>query len=492
MKEAALIFPHQLFEDNPVLKPGKVVYLTEEFLFFQQYRFHKQKITFHRASMQFYRTHLKERKFEVKYINAHSELSDVRALLPHLAKSGISVLHCIDPVDDWLEKRIKSSAQKYGLKIIEYDSPLFLNTRDDVTRYVENQKNLRQTAFYIEQRKKRKILLDAEGRPAGGKWSYDSENRLKYPKDKVPPAVTFPKSQFHADAENYVSDFFPDNPGALDPSWAYPVTFDSSKEWLHQFVKYRLAEFGPYEDAIVKSQHLLNHSLLSPLLNVGLITPHDVLDAVLKPEILETIPLNSIEGFIRQVMGWREFIRGIYVNKGIAQRTTNHWSFTTKMPASFYDGQTGIEPFDSVVHKVLKTGYCHHIERLMILGNFMLLCEVNPDAVYQWFMELFIDAYDWVMVPNVYGMSQFADGGLMATKPYISGSNYILKMSDFKRGAWQKIWDGLFWRFMHEHRDFFKKNPRMSMLIRNFDRMELKKKQSHLQNAQEFLHKILE
>ena len=161
-----------------------------------------------------------------------------------------------------------------------------------------------------------------------------------------------------------------------------------------------------------------------------------------------------------------------------------------KIPTSFYSGTTGIPPVDDVIKKVLNTGYAHHIERLMILGNFMVLCEFDPDEVYQWFMELFIDAYDWVMVPNVYGMSLFADGGLMSTKPYISSSNYIMKMSNYSRGNWQASWDGLFWAFMDKHREFFLKNPRLGMLIRTFDKMTPETKERHLKNAEEFLKKM--
>ena len=196
------------------------------------------------------------------------------------------------------------------------------------------------------------------------------------------------------------------------------------------------------------------------MLNVGLITPQEIVSESLQFARKNNIPINSTEGFIRQIIGWREFIRGIYECKGSEQRTKNFWGFKRKIPKSFYDGSTGIEPIDITIKKVLKTGYCHHIERLMVLGNFMILCEFDPDEVYRWFMELFIDAYDWVMVPNVYGMSQFADGGLMATKPYISGSNYLMKMSDYKKGEWQTIWDALFWRFMHVHRDFFSKKSK--------------------------------
>jgi len=202
------------------------------------------------------------------------------------------------------------------------------------------------------------------------------------------------------------------------------------------------------------------------------------------------IPINSTEGFIRQLIGWREFIRGIYIAKGSFERTNNFWGFKSKIPKSFYDGTTGIEPLDSSIKKVSNTGYIHHIERLMIVGNFMLLCEFDPNEVYRWFMEVSIDSFDWVMVPNVYGMSQFADGGLMSTKPYISSSNYISKMSDYKKGRWSDIWDGLFWRFMDKQRNFFIKNPRLRMLVNTFDKMDKNKKEDHLLTAENFLNKI--
>ena len=252
----------------------------------------------------------------------------------------------------------------------------------------------------------------------------------------------------------------------------------------------RFHEFGIYEDSIVKEENFLNHSLLSPLINVGLLNPMEVIQKAIDFSENNGIPINSTEGFVRQILGWREFIRGVYHVKGSEERTRNFWNFSRKIPSSFYEGTTGIPPVDDVIKKVLNTGYAHHIERLMILGNFMVLCEFDPDEVYQWFMELFIDAYDWVMVPNVYGMSLFADGGLMSTKPYISSSNYIMKMSNYSRGEWQASWDGLFWAFMDKHREFFLKNPRLGMLIRTFGKMTPETKEKHLKNAEEFLKKM--
>ena len=189
-------------------------------------------------------------------------------------------------------------------------------------------------------------------------------------------------------------------------------------------------------------------------------------------------------------MGWREYIHIVYMREGSKQRTKNYWGFTRKIPISFWKGTTGIVPVDTVIQKVLNVGYCHHIERLMVMGNFMLLCEFDPDDVYRWFMEMYIDAYDWVMVPNTYGMTQFADGGLMMTKPYISASNYLMKMGNWQKGPWQKTWDGLFWRFMHVHRNFFMQNPRLSMLLNSFDKMTSIQKKEHLDNAESFLNML--
>jgi deoxyribodipyrimidine photolyase-related protein len=223
------------------------------------------------------------------------------------------------------------------------------------------------------------------------------------------------------------------------------------------------------------------------MLNIGLLSPQDIIDRAMA--YADRVPLNSLEGFVRQVIGWREFVRAIYRTRGVQQRTTNYWNHERKIPSSFYDGSTGIEPVDVVIRRVLELGYCHHIERLMILGNFMLLCDFDPDEVYRWFMELFIDAYDWVMVPNVYGMSQHADGGLMTTKPYISGSSYVLRMSSFKKGPWCEIWDALYWRFMNKHRSFFAGNARMGVMVSQLDKMG-SKLDKHLAVAEKFLKEL--
>lgn len=491
MSEAALVFPHQLFGYHPALDPGRVVYLVEENLFFRQYKFHKQKLVHHRSSMKFYQDFVERKQLKLIYIDSNDELSDIRILIPRLKQNGIDEIHFANVADNWLDKRIKESALKVGIVTHEYQTPCFLNSQEELIEYFKGRKKFSQSDFYIKQRKKFRILLDENGSPIGGKWTYDAENRLRYPKEKKTPEVTFPEcNKYYDEAVAYVNKYFPDNYGEINTKFNYPVTFDESKNWFKQFLEKRFDMFGDYEDAIVDDENILHHSLLTPMLNSGLLTPKYIIEAALNYSEKNKIQLNSVEGFIRQIIGWREFIRGVYETAGPFQRTKNYWKFERKIPASFWNGTTGIEPIDLTIRKVIETGYCHHIERLMVLGNFMLLCEFDPDEVYRWFMELFIDAYDWVMVPNVYGMSQFADGGLLATKPYISGSNYLMKMSNYKKGEWQVVWDGLFWRFMHVHRDFFSQNPRLGMLVRSFDKMPPIKQNQHINTATQYLDSL--
>jgi deoxyribodipyrimidine photolyase-related protein len=490
MTAVTLIFPHQLFADHPCIKKGLVVYLIEECLFFKQYHFHKQKLVLHRASMKKFAHFLSQRNITVDYIDSQNDLSDVRTLINHLAQLNITEIQFVDVADNWLKTRIESSCKKHHIEIAEAVSPNFLNTLEGVKSFFDNKKTYFQTAFYIEQRKQRAILLDAGGQPVGGQWTFDADNRLKYPKNDKPPVITVAKEDSYGqEANDYVAKYFPNNYGSAE-KFIYPTDHAGASSWLDEFLETRFEKFGVYEDAIVANEHYLHHSVLTPMLNIGLLSPQQIIDRALQVALKKNIPLNSLEGFIRQIIGWREFIRIVYEREGNKQRTKNYWGFDRKIPESFWQGTTGILPVDNVIKKVLQTGYSHHIERLMVIGNFMLLCEFHPDEVYRWFMEMYVDAYDWVMVPNVYGMTQFADGGMMTTKPYISGSNYLLKMSDYQKGGWTEIWDGLFWRFMHVNRDLFLKNPRLSMLVKTFDKMPEKKRKKHISVAENHLNQL--
>ena len=485
-----IIFPNQLFEKSFSISNGCKTYLIEEHLFFKQYNFHKQKIFFHRSSMKSYEDFLIKKGVEVIYVDSNNENSDIRNFLNNTEISKVNIYH---PEDNWLEKRIKETCQINKIEIKIYENPLFLTSRDSLFPFFNSEKKkLFQTSFYKNQRKKFNILINEHDKPTGGKWTYDDMNRKKFPKNKKPPPIDYSKikSINFIDSYNYVENNFAKNFGEINSVQLYPTDFKSAKIWFNNFLKTRFDEFGIYEDAVLINESIINHSVISPLINSGLLEPKYIVETSLDYYKKYDIPLNSMEGFIRQVIGWREFIRGVYHSKGTEERTKNYWSFKRKIPKSFYEGSTGIDPIDDTIKKVKKTAYGNHIERLMILGNFMVLCEFDPDEVYKWFMEVFIDSYDWVMVPNVYGMSQFADGGLMSTKPYISSSNYIIKMSDYKKGSWSEIWDGLFWTFMDKQRDFFKKNPRMRMLISSFDKMDSMKKEKLLIDADNFLNSL--
>tara|TARA_B100000482_G_scaffold33046_1_gene21016 strand:- start:1184 stop:2653 length:1470 start_codon:yes stop_codon:yes gene_type:complete len=488
--DISIIFPNQIFENSKLLDESSKIFLIEEYLFFNQFNFHKQKILFHRMTMKSYEKFLKKKKLDVVYIDSTENISDIREFIRNLDKK-IQSIKIYDPVDNWLSRRINDSCEEKNIKIENYNNPLFINNNEDLeTFFRSDKKKFFQTSFYKKQRVKLDIMMIGD-KPEGGKWTYDDQNREKYPKNKIPPEIDYPKKDDnYNEALNYLNNNYKNNYGLIDDENIYPYNFQLAKKWLDDFFITRFYEFGPYEDAVVKEKSILNHSVLSPLLNTGLINPKELIKRTINYHYENKIPINSTEGFIRQIIGWREFIRGVYVCKGTEERNKNFWNFSRKIPSSFYSATTGIDPIDDTINKINKSGYANHIERLMIIGNFMLLCEFDPNEVYRWFMELFIDSYDWVMVPNVYGMSQFGDGGLMSTKPYISGSSYILKMSNYKRGDWCMIWDSLFWNFIDKQREFFLTNPRMRMLVSSFDRMDIEKKEKLINTANKFISNL--
>ncbi len=492
METINIILPNQLFEYSELLSSEYSHYLIEEHLFFNQYNFHKQKIYFHRCSMKNYFDYLQSKNLKTYYINSFDRTSDIRIFIKNINTKKIKKVVCLNPEDNYLERRIKETCKNKGLKFEFYDNPAFINNRESLKGFFRpEKKKLFQTSFYKSERIRLKILLDENQNPLGGKWTYDDMNREKYPKNKQTPKIQVSKkTNNHEDAISYVLKYYKNNNGVINNEFIYPTNFSTAKIWIQEFLQNRFDEFGPYEDAILKEESIINHSVFSLLINSGLITPYYAIQSTLEFYEKNNIRLNSCEGLIRQIIGWREFIRGVYVCKGVEERTKNFWNFNREIPKSFYNATTGIDPVDDTINKINSSGYANHIERLMIIGNFMLLCEFHPDQVYRWFMELFIDSYDWVMVPNVYGMSQFADGGLMSTKPYISSSNYILKMSNYKKGDWCEIWDALFWNFMNNQRDFFSKNPRMRMLISSFDKMSSSKQEHHIEKANQFLEKL--
>jgi deoxyribodipyrimidine photolyase-related protein len=483
--EVSLVFPHQLFILHPAIKPGNVIYLLEDELFFTQYPFHKNKLILHRASMKCMADELIKKGFRVKYISANEALIKTGSLFDYFLLEKVEAVHYADTADYLLERRIRRHSGRTEINCIKYPTPNFICDIVYLNDYFNSGKKYFLARFYEDLRRRSGILMDGDS-PAGGRWSFDGDNRRKMPKETVAPPMPVFNHPAVTEAKTYVENNFGNHYGSTE-QFNYPVTHEQAEIAFQYFLKERFHYFGVYQDAIVKKEHFLFHSVLSSSINTGLLDPAKVVEEAVGYAVKNDIPFNSLEGFVRQVLGWREYIRIVYVREGVRQRRKNFMGFSRKLPHSFYSGETGIGPVDTVIKKILSTGYAHHIERLMILGNFMLLCEFHPDEVYQWFMELFIDAYDWVMVPNVYGMSQFADGGLMSTKPYVSSSNYILKMSDFKKGSWSDTWDALFWRFMHVHRNMLGKNPRLSVLLKTFDKMNPAKRNTLLETADAFL-----
>ena len=466
--DITLVFPHQLFEHHPGIQANRSIALMADGLILGgdpqwPLTIHPRKFELHQQSMLAYKKRLESKGHSVLTLtpNAQQQTSD---LLIQLIDAGYQTFYLADPVDDLLTKRVRKTLQQRSCVLEILPTPMLLTPTEVMDDYFNGRRKPMMVHFYQMQRKRLGVLIDDQGAPVGGRWSFDADNRKKLPK-----GITVPE----------------------EPSIDLPVDHLSAQQWLDNFLEHRLAGFGTYEDAISSQHRVMWHSVLTPMLNLGLLTPQQVLNRTLAAADASEIPLNSLEGFLRQIIGWREFMAAMYLRHGVTMRNSNFWNFEDRpIPDAFYQGTTGIPPIDDAIKRALNTGYCHHIERLMLLGNMMLLCGFHPTRIYTWFMELFVDAYDWVMVPNVYGMSQFADGGIFTSKPYLSGSNYVRKMSDYKQGDWCGIWDGLFWSFIHRHGDFFRSQPRLAMMTRNLDRMAPEVMETHYSKAQQFLDSL--
>jgi len=494
-----LIFPNQLYLDHPGLKltPSRIV-LVEDSLYFGDphypLKFHKQKLWLHRSTMKRYEQALQSKGFKTMYLDYDHRPGSLLRQIEQIASSMTSSprkLVLTQPTDFILEKRLDRFCNRIGVDCTFLPDPGFINQPHENHEYRSSKKRWFMADFYKSQRRRLNVLMEGD-QPTGGKWSFDQDNRKKVPKKlltEIPSLLKIKRDEIDDEARQYVVANFPENPGSIDQLF-YPSSHRDAKKWLKHFLRLRFENFGIYEDAIVEGESWLWHSVLTPTLNVGLLTPDQVLKETLKFAQENDVPINSLEGFVRQLIGWREFIRATYNDLGVEMRTTNHWGHHRKIPASFYDGTTGIVPIDDTIKRILKTGYCHHIERLMVLGGFMFLCQFDPNEIYNWFMEMFVDSYDWVMVPNAYAMSQHADGGLITTKPYFSGSSYVRKMSHHKKGPWCEIWDGLYWSWIWNHSDKLAKNPRWAMMCSMVKKMDQAKRETHLKNAEAYLQPL--
>jgi deoxyribodipyrimidine photolyase-related protein len=330
--------------------------------------------------------------------------------------------------------------------------------------------------------------MESDSKPKGGKWSFDTDNRKKLPNTiEIPDIKKYEETHYFKEAQEYVNKYFSKNYGNID-IMHYPITHDDARKALIDFLKNRFQYFGTYQDAETTKSPFVFHSILSPMMNIGLLTDTEVINETLKYE--NKVDIASFEGFIRQIIGWRNYVYAIYLKNGQEMKKMNFFKHNLKINKKIMWGEkeTGILPIDTIIQKMKKYSYAHHIERLMYLGNFMLLCMIKPSDVYDIFMEWSIDSFDWVMTPNIFGMSQFCDGGkIMMKRPYFCSSNYILKMSDFPKGKWCYILDCLYYNFINKHKEYLKKNYATALQVKNWEKKSTVEKKEIIKNASNYL-----
>ena len=459
-----LIFPHQLFYDLSHLTLGEKIYLIEEPRFFTDFKFHKLKLAYHRASMKIYYDYLIDNNFNVKYItfdkvndNFYTKLTNIK---------------CIELNDHKLTKKL--------INPILIPNKNFLVDSDELSeikRLIYKNSRYHHDAFYKYQRKKLDILINTDDTPIGNKWTFDTENRLPLPKtyikQPIPKLNTRSTKSYIKEAIAYIDADFESNYGDLSvDNFIYPIDNKGAIKWLKIFLKKRLINFGKYEDAIHTDDNFIYHSVISPMMNIGILTDREVIKHTLAyyKKNHQQIPLGSIEAFIRQIIGWRNYVYVLYMLEGKNMYESNQLNHTNRLPyRRLWEGTTGIEPVDDAIKNIIKYSYTHHIQRLMVLGSYLLLLEIEPKEVYRIFMEWTIDAYDWVMVPNIFGMSQFATP-IMMNRPYFSSYNYLLKMSNYNNAEWCNIWKALYYSFISKHKKILSKNYAFASQVKNWDK----------------------
>jgi deoxyribodipyrimidine photolyase-related protein len=389
--------------------------------------FHQQKLAFLLAGMRDHRDALLAAGYHVHYFalqHTPSMSAAAEQVLDALrTENREAELLSFAHEDRHISTRITRIARQNRVPLTWLKSPMFLSDEQIVEQHIAHSRHPRMEQFYRAQRKQLGVLME-DGEPKGGRWNFDKENRRAYPANHgFPNLDQVDHSANASEVMELVAAQFPDHPGDARALWL-PTRRNGALTWLHQFIDERLVGFGTWEDAMSSRTRVGNHSVLSPFLNCGLITPDEAVSTAICHAQTHDVPLNDLEGFIRQVIGWREFVRGVNKYHNSALRTGNAWNAQRRMKSSWYTARTGITPLDEALQRANDWGWNHHIERLIVLANFMNLAEIAPRDVYRYFMTHHIDAYDWVMAPNVYGMGLTSDGGVFATKPYVCSSNY--------------------------------------------------------------------
>ncbi len=456
---------------------------------------HPKKIALILSAMRKFSALLKANGWKVAYSrleDADNTQSILGELIRYAERYEASSVIVTEP-GEW---RLITLLQECPLHVTQLEDDRFIASHAVFEKWASGRKALRMEYFYRDMRRKTGLLMD-DDKPAGGRWNFDQENRKPAPDDiHYSGPMKFQPDDLVEDVLNLVEVRFNHHFGDLRPFW-----FATDQEQAHQalafFVKYGLVKFGDYQDAMLAENKFLYHALVAPYLNMGLLEPLEVCRAVENAWKAGHVPINAAEGFIRQIIGWREYVRGIYFLEGQGYADRNGLKHHRKLPEMFWGGETNMRCIQKAVAQTRTEAYAHHIQRLMITGNFSLLAGVDPSEVSQWYLAVYADAFEWVEAPNVVGMSQFADGGVIASKPYVSSGAYINRMSNYCKGCAYKVsvkigegacpFNLLYWHFLDRHRARFERNPRMGNMYRTWDRMESEKRSRVLAEADEFL-----
>jgi len=483
-----LLLPNQLFKNHDIDFDQIILY--EHPKFFNSYNYHKAKLIFHRATMQSYYDYMKNiKKYNIKYVEFDDKLTTTNQVIIY------------DPTDYDILKEFKTTFK--NLTII--DTKLFILTQKDMKDYISStNKPYFNATFYKWVRINKNILMQnnnnkLSNKPVGNKWSFDVSNRLPFPSSYKEKEIKFVDNKYIKEANKYIDKNFSDNIG--EPNIFLPIDHIGAQKWYKKFLDERLNNFGPYEDAISSEVILGYHSGISALLNIGLLDPNDIVEDAISRK--SDVKIESLEGFIRQIISWREYVRLLYIYEHKKFTKMNFLNHTNKLKSGWYTAETGILPIDNIIKKALDISYVHHIERLMCIGNFMLLMQIKPKDILKWFIEVIsIDAYEWVMEPNVYGMSQHSVGQLMMNRPYFSSSNYIMKMSNYTKKStddtiklnnkeyyWYEIWDALYYNFINTHKNYLKKIYATANAVSILNKKSDIEKRELFKIAQEYIKK---
>lgn len=477
-----IIFPHQLYTIPQLPYGTKEIFLIEHPYFFEhpnpRIKYHKQKLILHRASMRAYFDQLRKMGYPIKYIEFQYAKAGLKGLL---SQAKVKCIAYFDPTDRYLDDEIKSVIAELNLSYERLPSSNFITPVGEIEKFFQKAKRFSFQKFYTWQRKRLNILVDEQQNPLGGKWTYESASRKKLPKDvSIPHLPELNNDHYINSAKKYINNLFPDNPGN-DNSFIYPITHAQAEDWLYDFLEFRLEHFSTYQDAIEKNANFLFHSVLSPILNIGLLSPQEIVQAGLNFYESKRCSLPAIESFVRQFIGWREFTRAKYLLSPKAG-SADHRQQYRSLPTQLWNLKCDLLPVDNTFQKVERSGYAHHTERLMVINNWMVLCELSPQTMYEYFMSMFVDAYDWAVAPHIFDQED--------ENPRISGSSYIRKISNYPGGAWTTIWDALFWRFVNKHREYFVKHKKLGVITSQLHKMPQNRLDEYNSIAESYLEKL--